>query len=290
MSWRRYYPRSRPREVDGGIKAHSRRGDFGENWWAKRWISVLESFRIGRRLGRGKRYARKGQVLSIEVGEGTVESEVQGSRATPYEVTIQVRRIPEEEWDKLTEELSTRAKYAARLLAGNMPEEIEECFEEVGLSLFPRKRDDLRTDCTCPDISNPCKHIAAVFYLLGEQFDRDPFLMFRLRGMGREALLASLDTARSTDGRESEPVREELPVEPDEFWSDFDPGEVKFARPSIPGGPAALPNRLGKFPYWRSEIPFLGKLEIIYENAAGEGLRVAAGGDGQGEVTDHGVS
>ena len=277
MVWRRYYPKSRPREVEGGIKAHSKRGDFGENWWAKRWISVLESFRIDRRLARGKRYARKGQVLSIEVGEGIVRSEVQGSRATPYEVSIRVSRIPEDEWERLTEALSTRARYAARLLAGAMPEDIEECFEELDLSLFPRKRDDLRTECTCPDPSNPCKHIAAVFYLLGEQFDRDPFLIFRLRGMRREDLVASLGPSRPGGDGTDQSAPEELPAAPGAFWRDFDPGELDFAGPSHRSEPAALPNRLGKFPLWRSEIRFLKELRAIYLSAAERGLEVAAG-------------
>jgi uncharacterized Zn finger protein len=67
---------------------------------------------------------------------------------------------------------------------------------EVGCSLLPAAQRDLATDCSCPDWSNPCKHIAAVHYLLGERFDEDPFLMFELRGRSKEALLAVLRERR----------------------------------------------------------------------------------------------
>src|SRR5438874_11790706 len=98
MWYRDYYPRSTPRAAKGGIKAQSKRGGFGESWWARRWIAVLESFDIGARLGRGRSYARGGQVLSIDVGTGTVKAKVQGSRPKPYDVTIEVKTLTPEQW------------------------------------------------------------------------------------------------------------------------------------------------------------------------------------------------
>lgn len=276
MAWRRYYPRSQPRDVEGGIKAHSKRGAFGESWWAQRWISVLESFRIGKRLARGKRYARKGQVISIDVDMGIVQAEVQGSRKAPYDVSLEVPLIPEDKWQQLADLLSDHAVYAARLLAGTMPEDVEECFEEVGTTLFPQKHGDLETHCTCPDSSNPCKHIAAVYYLLGEQFDRDPFLMFKLRGMERKRLLAKLQTDDVVESAPESMEVEKLPVSPDDYWDSFDSDAMEYPAASVPNQAAELPNRLGPFPFWRSDIRFLRKLEIIYENASGMGLRVAS--------------
>ena len=76
-----------------------------------------------------------------------------------------------------------------------MPQDIEEVFHQAGLSLFPERSRDLETDCSCPDWSNPCKHIAAVYYLLGEEFDRDPFLIFKLRGMDARGIPALLGAA-----------------------------------------------------------------------------------------------
>src|SRR5262249_3493761 len=129
--------------------------------------------------------------------KGLVRAKVQGSRPRPYDITIRVKTIPAAGWDSLIAALSRQALFAAKLLAGEMPQDIEDVFKEVGLSLFPQKIGDLDTDCSCPDWSNPCKHIAAVYYLLGEEFDRDPFLIFALRGMSRDALLGRLGTAEA---------------------------------------------------------------------------------------------
>ena len=176
-----YLPPSLPRSVKGGIKAQSKQGAFGKSWWAKRWIQALESFNIGARLGRGRSYARKGQVTAITIDKGRITGMVQGSRPRPYHVTITVKGIATSGWKKLVKTFSAQALFAAKLLAGQMPQNIEEVFNTAGLSLFPTQLKDLHTDCSCPDWSNPCKHIAAVYYLLGEEFDRDPFLIFKLQ-------------------------------------------------------------------------------------------------------------
>src|SRR5436190_15456547 len=112
------YPRSQPRKAKGGIKAQSKQGQFGKSWWAKRWIAVLESFQIGGRLGRGRSYARNGQVLSIDIVKGKVSARVQGSRPKPYEVVIRVKTLAEAAWGKAVATLSSQALYAAKLLAG----------------------------------------------------------------------------------------------------------------------------------------------------------------------------
>ena len=187
-----YFEPTKPRAVKGGIKAQSKRGAFGESWWARRWIAVLEGFDIGARLGRGRSYARKGQVMNVDISKGTVKAKVQGSSSRPYSITIKIKALSEADWKKLAIEFAREAIFAAKLLAGEMPQEIEQIFTRAGLSLFPAKLRDLETNCSCPDWSNPCKHIAAVYYLLGEEFDRDPFLIFRLRGLSREELIALL--------------------------------------------------------------------------------------------------
>src|SRR5215216_7801731 len=118
-----YFEPTKPRAVKGGIKAQSKRGAFGESWWAKRWIAVLESFDIGARLNRGRSYARKGQVMNVEVGEGTVKAKVQGSSSRPYRITIRIKALSAADWKKLAHALSTEALFAAKLLAGEMPQE-----------------------------------------------------------------------------------------------------------------------------------------------------------------------
>jgi uncharacterized Zn finger protein len=272
------FPTSTPRAAKGGIKAQSRRGAFAEHWWAKRWLEVLESFDLGERMNRGRRYARRGQVLSIEVGPGIVAAMVQGSRPEPYLVTITLRPIPDRGWEKLTAALQQQALFAAKLLAGEMPEGLEEVFREAGLSLFPEQSRDLQTECSCPDWSNPCKHIAAVHYLLAEEFDRDPFLIFALRGLDRDELVArlSLGIAEEPQLERPEPPvpAEPLPTNPAVFWGERPLPEGLLPEARIPPVVAALVKRLGSFPLWRGEERFLETMEALYPRAAARGLEV----------------
>jgi uncharacterized Zn finger protein len=176
---------TRPIETEHGIQARSQRGQFAKNWWAMRWIGAMERLVDPGRLTRGRSYARKGQVLSIEEKGKGIEAWVQGSRPKPYKVTIRTEHLDERVWENLIDTLAGQALYAAQLLAGEMPADIEQAFEQAGASLFPARPGDLTTHCSCPDYANPCKHVAATHYILGERFDEDPFLLFRMRAAAR---------------------------------------------------------------------------------------------------------
>ncbi len=197
MGYWDYYERRPAKPVKNGLKTKSERGTIGETWWSKRWIAVLESFDLGARLTRGRSYARKGQVVSIDIANGVVKAKVQGSAPRPYNVTIKLKPLSDADWDKVTDAMSAQAIFAAKLLAGEMPTNIEEAFSAAHVSLFPTRVGDLETDCSCPDWSNPCKHIAAVYYILAEQFDEDPFLIFKLRGRTKEQIIDTLRAKRS---------------------------------------------------------------------------------------------
>jgi uncharacterized Zn finger protein len=186
------WPPSRPRRVEGGIKAKSKRGAIGEHWWSQRFISVLESCGMSGRLARGRSYARAGQVLDFELSQGRVTARVQGSRVRPYQVRIGVLPLTTAQWRRVQQRLASQALFRAKLLAGEMPHEIEEVFADCGTPLFPRLAGDLDMRCSCPDWEVPCKHLAAVCYVLAEEFDRDPFSMLAWRGKGRDDLLAAL--------------------------------------------------------------------------------------------------
>ena len=189
-------PASRPRAVEGGLKARSTRGAIAQTWWSGRFIAVLESIIVGGRLQRGRNYARRGQVLSMDVTAGLVSALVQGSRVQPYRVRIGLDAFGQPEWAAAERALAGSAWYSAKLLAGEMPEDIEDVFAELGLALFPASAAELSMYCSCPDWQVPCKHIAAVFYLLAEAFDDDPFRILAWRGREREDLLAGLHAAR----------------------------------------------------------------------------------------------
>jgi uncharacterized Zn finger protein len=193
----RLFPPSKPRAVAGGLKARSKRGAIAQTWWSERFIAVLEDIGMGSRLQRGRSYARKGQVISLDVDAGSVTAQVQGSRARPYRVRVGLQAFGKAQWANLECELACNAWYLAKLLAGEMPDDIEDVFEGVGLSLFPASAGELSLDCSCPDWEVPCKHLAATFYLLAESFDDDPFRILAWRGRQREDLLDNLHTARS---------------------------------------------------------------------------------------------
>jgi uncharacterized Zn finger protein len=181
---------------------------FGKSWWAKKWIEALEILGsyYSNRLPRGRTYARRGAVKDLVIIPGEVMAKVQGTRRTPYRVSIGLNALTDTQWQKVIKALGKHAIFAAKLLIGEMPPNIDEVFNSCGLSLFPAKATELKTDCSCPDWANPCKHIAATHYILAEAFDRDPFLLFELRGWTKEKVLEELRAARSLgDSAEKEP-------------------------------------------------------------------------------------
>ena len=185
-----------PRPVVGGLSARTRTGPIGATWWSRRFLGSLESVMVGGRMARGRAYARRGQVVDLRIGPGHVAATVQGSRDEPYGVHLKMPVVPDEDWDRIVAALAARAGYAARMLAGDLPHEIEDVFESEGASLLPAPHARLVSECTCPDWENPCKHIAAVCYLLAEEFDRDPFALLAWRGRGRDEVLGELRLLR----------------------------------------------------------------------------------------------
>jgi len=285
-----YYPPAIPITVKGGIKSQSRQGKISRNWWAKRWINVLEGFNLGARLGRGRSYARKGQVRSIDIQKGIVTAKVQGTRRKPYHITISIKILPQPQWKKLAEVIAGQALFAARLLNGEMPEDIEEAFKQKNFSLFPNRQGDLQTDCSCPDWSNPCKHIAAVYYLLGEEFDRDPFLIFKLRGITRDEMIELISTASrenapsgrpgevpAADVNEEPATPEPIPLDEKGYWDGGNLSDDLFGVVEAPRKAAALPKRLGNFPFWRGEERFISAIEPLYSQTDKFGMEVFLG-------------
>jgi len=156
------------------------------------------------------------------------------------------------------------------------------------VALFPERRGDLRTACSCPDPANPCKHVAAVYYLLGEEFDRDPFLVVRLRGLERDDLLRRLGSRGGPGLRAPRAVtktgaapptasREPLPADPRRFWRRDAPPDEPFGDVTGSLGSAAHLMRLGRFPFWRGAVTLGDALRPAYAAAAPRALDVFAG-------------
>ncbi|NJP32969.1 SWIM zinc finger family protein [Micromonospora thermarum] len=237
-----------PRKVEGGLRARSTRGAIGRSWWSRRFLEVLESFALGTRLTRGRSYARAGQVIRLDVAPGEVTAVVQGSRPRPYDVRIALPAFPPALWARVEEDLAAQAFFSARLLAGDLPAELEELFVAAGAPLFPAGVAELNQRCNCPDAAVPCKHLAATFYLLAEAFDADPFQLLHWRGRRRDELLDRLRVLRG--GAAPPPAVRSVP---DSVRTTVDVPAVGAAR-AVTGLPSApLAEAVDRF--WSPPVP-----------------------------------
>jgi uncharacterized Zn finger protein len=226
--------------------------------------------------------------MEIDIEPGQITARVQGSRRRPYKVRIDIPPLRDLEWERVIDAMAQQALFAAKLLAGEMPADIEEAFNTAGVSLFPSSQQDLATSCSCPDWANPCKHIAAVYYLLGERFDEDPFMIFQLRGWTKEAIVEGLRTRRSAGlmtvaetpaaYAPEEPEAAESPLleaDPEGYWAlaeALDDFRVTIAPPKVE---AALLKRLGPPPFWHSSRDFLAMLSRVYAAVTAGAMELA---------------
>ena len=221
---------------------------FGGQWWSKRLITVLESFGYGPRLARGRSYARTGAVQELEIRPGEVYASVQGSRRRPYSVTIEIDVLQPDQWARVEKQLAGRVDLLSALLAGQMPEHIEDAFHDTGLTLFPTRREFV-ADCTCPDMANPCKHIAATCYVLADRLDEDPFAMLAWRGRRKADLLRRIEALRDEQAwaqLDASPEPEDVPLAEalDRFWDCAQPLPA-LPKPQPDERPGAILDRLG---------------------------------------------
>lgn len=242
---------------------------MGESWWAQRWLETLAGFGAdyASRLARGRSYALNGRVWQAEVRPGMVTARVQGSFVAPYKVEIEIAPLGDAAWERVIARLASRAGYAANLLAGEMPQDIELVFAQAGTHLFPQTPYEIGASCTCLDWARPCKHVAAVHYLLATNLDVQPTLLFTLRGRTIEQVVAALrarwaeeitPSVPGTDGQEGadgasgedQPARETMaPLRAGGFFqagADLDGFQVTIAPPQVEG---ALLKRLGMPPF-----------------------------------------
>ena len=186
MSKKRYDPRV-PRPANG-FRAQNLRALPRGAWWVKRWLQAIDQMHLGARAGRGRVYAEQGQVTALQVAGSHVEAAVLGARPEPYTVKIDFQHLSD---DARLGKDSIGAMTAGRLLAGEMPVEVDERFAAAGISPYPTLGTD-RFWCNCPDWSKPCKHIAAVLYLLGDSLVRAPYLLLALRSAGDDEFVLPL--------------------------------------------------------------------------------------------------
>ncbi|HEX2032830.1 MAG TPA: SWIM zinc finger family protein [Chloroflexota bacterium] len=228
------------------------KGKLASTWWGERWIAALSRLIEAPRLSQGHWHARSGRVVRLNLVHGavgggrrpsTVVARLQGGRATPRTVTIRLATLSDAAWEQAIEAMAARAIFGAQLLTGELPPAIEEVFAAAGASLFPRDGREVSFTCTCSDSCKaPCKHIAAVCYVLAERFDADPWLLFELRGRSRAQLTAALRQRRravaplpfpSPSLRDPDSAGAAAVESPSAFWSSPD------SLPAIPTGGAS---------------------------------------------------
>ena len=182
--------------TNSGITAIGDDGLGQQPWWVEQWMELINGYRFKKRLERAWGYAREGNVTSIRFEGRRVHARVQGTDEEPYKVKLWLDVLNDEDWGYVLEALTQKARWSAQLLAGIMPSDIERAFAASGKRLFPFKLQEVRSECSCPDKANPCKHISAVYFLMGDRFSEDPFVLFQLRGRNRSKLLEDLAEKR----------------------------------------------------------------------------------------------
>jgi uncharacterized Zn finger protein len=267
--------------------------EFSRTWWGQRFIEALERFTDPARLGRGRSYARGGRIVSHEIKAGKVSAKVRGSinpyfgvyEEPIYTTTVALKPISRADWTRVIAELSGRAAPVAKLLLNEMPDDIDRTFGHLGLHLLPGGESDFTTRCSCPDWANPCKHVAGVCYLLAAALDRDPFLLFELRGLGRDRLREELSKSPLGQILASELDMPELEVEPAqsyftrqiaepapatvgyrEFWTGARRLPPAIEASPAPSVSAILIKKQGDYPpFWPKDQSFIAVMEDLYE-------------------------
>ena len=298
-----------PIEVDHGIRLAKPIALAAQSWWSLRWLAIIHQFGLGVRLERAKQYAMRGQVLSIEIENGIVKSLVQGADHEPYRVIIAVKTIPKAIWTGILSDLALSSSFGIQVTSGSLPaeEEIARTFADNGALLFPDRQGELQTKCSCLDWSNPCKHIAAVYLLLAAEFEKNPFLIFKLRGLSTADLFALLKgptspaqelappeatlkgtkagSAISSSSRSLKlsnsgtkfgaPALRRLPVQDcRSFWKKSLKTAEILDSWSPPSEVASLPESLGEFPFWQGNQEFLPSLRFVYELAPRQATQI----------------
>ena len=248
--------------TNSGITAIGDDGLGQQPWWVEQWMELINGYRFKKRLERAWGYAREGNVTSIRFEGRRVHARVQGTGEDPYKVKLWLDVLNDEDWGYVLEALAQKARWSAQLLAGIMPSDIERAFAASGKRLFPFKLQEVRSECTCPDKANPCKHISAVYFLMGDRFSEDPFVLFQLRGRNRAKLLEDLAERR----------QELLSKLAEQASADGDDASTEVTA-ALPPHPAVLDPAL----WWRYERNLDGDLVVITAALEGDTGLDAAG-------------
>ncbi len=272
---------------------------FSRSWWGQKFIEAIEALTDAGRLGRGRSYARGNKVKSFEINNEVVTAKVRGSvnpyfgvhKEPLYTTKIKFQPFTQKEWSAAIALIGSKASLISRLLLNEIPDNIEDTFKQLKLNLLPVSNKDFKTTCSCPDYSNPCKHVAGVYYLVAAELDQDPFLLFELRGLSRDNLLKELAKSPLGKALSAELQQEQQPPQPVEayyaplttlaasadidlrtFWQGTKrlPETMDAATPPPVSGIAI--KKQGDFPaFWERDNSFIAAMETLYEQVKTKG-------------------
>ncbi|MBX7068968.1 MAG: SWIM zinc finger family protein [Microthrixaceae bacterium] len=259
---------------------------FASSWWGEAWVDALESSAKldPNRLGRGRSYARKGSVVALMFDPGRVRARVLGNHGRTYQTEIEVRVVADSAWDGVADALAAKSAHVAALADASLDPAIVTDVRCAGVELLPGPG-DLRPHCSCPDWAEPCKHAAAVCYLVAAELDRDPYLLFLLRGLPRESLVTMLAERRAGGERQTGDVRGVVASEAWKGSSLDDLGPVSL--PQRLARSAAAPRRPGRPLPWElaaasSERIDPRRVDELAADAADRAWRMLTDGDASG--------
>lgn len=153
---------------------------YGKTWWGQKWLEAFNGIDEDNRLPRGRTYANKGAVHAVNMRGSSVTAKVQGSGSSPYKISIKQNSFSKEEQAQILDLVHSSPAILSRLINRELPESLLKKIDALGIQTFPRSWNNFEAMCSCPDWALPCKHLAAVIYLIANKIDRNPFLVFEL--------------------------------------------------------------------------------------------------------------
>lgn len=270
-----------------------------KTWWGQEFLGALEELMDPGRLARGRSYSYGYRLVRFKLSLSRVTAKMQGNISpyfgvytTPYyDVEINFKRVPPKQWDRILAELGSNADWVTHLILGEVPPTIERAFRGANVGLLPDDRGEIQSSCSCPDWANPCKHVAGAYYRVASMLDRDPLVLFELRGMKRKTLLdavaksefgaalrggSDLDEpdlegalkaprlARVESGESTMPAPDSRA-----FWRGRPLPAESAADRQVPPVSALLLRREGDYPeFWHRHNSFIDAMADIYERVS----------------------
>jgi len=186
---------------------------YGQTWWGEQWLNALAKIDYDNRIPRGRAYAGNGSVLETRIDANKIRSKVQGSRPSPYQISIDIPLFNQNQKGKLLEVIRQDPFILSKLLNRELPKELDRMASDHGIRLFPSSWKDFAMHCSCPDWAVPCKHLAAVIYVISREIDSNPFLVLKLHGLDLLEELKETDAGILDHEAEAIPSTETMMVD-----------------------------------------------------------------------------